>query len=109
MSLRSPERRSIETTRARRLGHRVSLFLRLHADGCSWAIWVVGVLLFALWTLAHYVAPSGPPWFGMTIRGTTFAALTLVLREWCALRWNRGAAEQRSQATEEQKNRGTSK
>lgn len=52
----------------------------------TFGLWLVLVLIFALWTAHTYHAPGGPPWAGMTIHTITFAIWTLVLREWLLLR-----------------------
>lgn len=58
----------------------------------SWAIWLLAVAAFALWTLARYHGVGGASWVGMTIHTVVFAIWSLVGREWLALRMarNRG-------------------
>lgn len=58
-----------------------------HPDPWSYAIWVTVTLVFAGWTALHFHPSSGPAWLGMTVRSGAFAAGTLVVREWFALRW----------------------
>jgi hypothetical protein len=55
-------------------------------DGLSWLAWLLTVGGFATWTLFHYHVAARPPWIGMTIRTSVFAAWMLVLREWLGLR-----------------------
>ncbi len=55
------------------------------ADLASWLAWLLLVVVFAIWTLAHYNAPTGPQWIGMTIHTGVFAIWTLVARTWLSL------------------------
>jgi hypothetical protein len=64
------------------------------AEALSWAIWLLGVVVFAMWMHLHYRAPAGPPWIGMTIRTAVFAIWTLTMREWLALRWHNRTRKQ---------------
>src|SRR5262245_52096377 len=67
-------RRLVQTVRQRRV-----------SEALSWLVWLLAVALFAVWTHAHYGAPSGPDWIGMTIRTSVFAIWTQVAREWLML------------------------
>lgn len=76
-----------------RLGHSAgrltAVLARLdaHPQPWSWVLWAVAVGLFAFWGQAHMQVPLGPRWIGMLVHSVLYATLTLVMREWFALRW----------------------
>ena len=73
-----------------------------HLDpALSWFVWLVSVVVFALWTRFHYRAPAGPAWIGMTIHTTVFAIWMLVVREWLLIRLLRRSGQRLDQDGED--------
>jgi hypothetical protein len=60
---------------------------RHHLEGAlSWLLWLLAVMVFAVWILRHYQPPAAPAWIGQTIRTTVFAIWMLIIREYVVLR-----------------------
>jgi hypothetical protein len=86
--LPTPDRPKLPAqTRSTQRGARILLTSRGYplADLASWLAWLLVVVVFAVWTLAHYSAPTGPQWIGMTIHTGVFAIWTLVARTWLSI------------------------
>jgi len=55
-------------------------------EALSWLLWLLAVIVFAIWVLRHYRPPVPPIWIGQTIRTTVFAIWMLIIRECIVLR-----------------------
>lgn len=102
LSHNTPEPNASTMPIARRARWVVQAIRRYHMEpALSWLIWLLSVAAFAGWTLAHYRAPSAPPWIGMTIHTAVFAIWMLVMREWLVLRFLRRLGERSSRDEED--------